>query len=229
MRVKDVMTADVLTVGPEAPIKDVAKILVENRISGIPVCDLEGTVLGVVSEGDILWKEHDPRDAHTGSPLGWVVDGSPNFAGYVKSGARQARQAMTSPPVTITPHEPVAEAARRMCEHQVNRLPVVHEGRLVGIVTRADLVRAFIRTDAELAREIRDDVLRRTMWVDPGRVTTVVENGVVVLYGALQTRSDVELLGRLVARVPGVLEVRSNVEWAVDDRTRRGRRALASR
>jgi len=228
MRVSEVMTKDVLTIGPEAPIKDVARILVENRISGIPVCDIEGAVLGVVSEGDILWKEHDPRDARPGSPLGWIVDGSPNFAGYVKSGAREARQAMSSPAVTIAPYEPVAEAARLMCEQHVNRLPVVRDGRLVGIVTRSDLVRAFVRPDTELVREIRDDVLHRTMWIDPGRITVAVEHGVAVLYGALNARSDVELLTRLVARVPGVLEVRSHVEWAVDDRTRRGRRALVS-
>src|SRR6185436_20794818 len=87
MRVSELMTEKVLTIGPEAPIKDVAKILVANGISGLPVCDIEGRVLGVVSEGDILYKEHDPREGRIGGPLGWIIDGAPNNASYVKAKA----------------------------------------------------------------------------------------------------------------------------------------------
>src|SRR6186997_369491 len=139
MRVSELMTEKVLTIGPEAPIKDVAKILVANGISGLPVCDIEGRVLGVVSEGDILYKEHDPSEGHAGGPLGWIIDGSPNQAVFVKAKALTARKAMTSPAVTIAPYESAAEAAQIMCERHVNRLPVVKDGVLVGIVTRADL------------------------------------------------------------------------------------------
>ncbi len=87
MRVSELMTEKVLTIGPEAPIKDVAKILVANGISGLPVCDIERRVLGVVSEGDILYKEHDPREGHTGGPLGWIIEGAPDYAGLAKSKA----------------------------------------------------------------------------------------------------------------------------------------------
>ena len=102
-------------------------------------------MLGVVSEGDILYKEHDPTEGHLGGPLGWIVDGSPNYLGAIKAKALTAAKAMTSPAVTIAPYESAAEAARLMCERRVNRLPVVKDGKLVGIVTRADLVRAFTR------------------------------------------------------------------------------------
>lgn len=226
MRVRELMTESVLTIGPEAPLKDVAKVLVENRISGLPVCDIEGHVLGVISEGDILYKEHDPTEGHVGGPLGWIVDGSPNLAGAVKAQAMTAAKAMTAPAVTIAPYESVSQAARIMCEHRVNRLPVVKGDRLVGIVTRADLVRAFTRGDAEIERELREDVLARTMWIDAGRVDVTVRNGVVTLTGGLRTRSDVELLGRLAARVPGVLAVESTVAWELDDTTRKGRKAV---
>jgi CBS domain-containing protein len=226
MRVRDLMTTDVLTIGPEAPIRDVAAILVEHRISGVPVCSIEGHVLGVVSEGDILYKEHDPREAHAGGPLGWIVDGSPNFAGYRKAAALTSGKAMTSPAVTIAPGATVADAARVMSERSVNRLPVVDEGELVGIVTRADLVRAFIRSDDEIASEIRDDVLERTLWVEDGRVAVEATGGTVLLSGALDRRSDVELLERLVRRVPGVVAVASSVAWRVDDTRRRGRAVL---
>lgn len=226
MRIRDLMTRDVLTIGPEAPIRDVAKILVEHRISGLPVCDIEGHVLGVVSEGDILYKEHDPRDGQAGGALGWIVDGAPNFAGYVKAKALTAEKAMTAPAITIAPEATVAEAARLMSEHGVNRLPVVEDGKLAGIVTRADLVRAFTRGDAELEDEIRAEVLGRTLWVEEGRVVVEVARGAVTLSGRLDRRSDAELLERLVARVPGVISVASSVAWKVDDTTRRGRAKL---
>ena len=226
MRVRELMTANVLTIGPEAPLKDVARILVEHRISGLPVCDIEGRVLGVISEGDILYKEHDPSEGRFGGPLAWLVDGSPSAAGAAKARAVTAATAMTAPAVTIAPYESVSQAARLMCERGVNRLPVVKDGRLVGILTRADLVRAFTRTDEEVEREVREDVLARTMWVEPGRVDVAVANGVVRLTGRLHSRSDVELLGRLAARVPGVVAVESSVEWQVDDHARKGRRAV---
>jgi CBS domain-containing protein len=226
MRVRELMTENVITIGPEAPIKEVAKILVENRISGVPVCDIEGKLMGVVSEGDILYKEHDPRERHLGGPLGWIVDGSPNYAAYIKAAALTARKAMTSPAITIAPYESVAQAARIMCEHGVNRLPVVKDDRLVGIVTRSDLVRAFIRTDDEIERELTDGVLDRTMWIDRGRVQVAVEDGSVELTGVLRRRSDVELLTRLAGQVPGVVSVDSTVRWDVDDVSRKGRRTL---
>lgn len=227
MKIRDLMTQDVLTVAPEASLKEVAAMLVAKGISGMPVRDEDGTVLGVVSEGDIIYKEHDPSEAHYG-PLGWLVDGSPDYAGRIKSQALTARRAMTSPAVTISPDETVAQAARLMCERRVNRLPVVEDGRLVGIVTRADLVRAFIRSDEEVEREVREDVLERVLWVAPGTVDLAVVDGVVKLAGRLRLRSDVELLLRLARRVAGVAAVDSTVVWQIDDRTRAGRRALGS-
>jgi CBS domain-containing protein len=226
MRVSELMTEKVLTIGPEAPIKDVAKVLISNGISGLPVCDIEGRVLGVISEGDILYKEHDPREGHVGGPLGWIIDGTPNYAGVAKAKALTARKAMTSPAITIASWEPAATAAQIMCERHVNRLPVVKDGLLVGIVTRADLVRAFTRTDAEIERELKEDILERIMWIDAGKVEISVQDGVAALSGRLEIRSDVDLLERLVAHVPGVLGTESTVAWKVDDTTRKGRRSL---
>ena len=226
MRVRDVMTTRVLTIGPEAPIRDVARILVEHGISGIPVCDMEGRVVGVVSEADILYKEHDPAEDNVGGPLGWIVDGPPDRKRWAKAEALTAGKAMTAPAITIAPAESVAMAARVMSERSVNRLPVVDGETLVGIVTRADLVRAFTRSDDELGREIRDDVLERTMWIEEGRVGVEVSNGSVTLSGTVDRRSEAELLDRLVRRVPGVVAVASDVTWRTDDRSRRARREV---
>ena len=94
-----------------------------------------------------------------------------------------------------------------MCERHVNRLPVVKDGLIVGIVTRADLIRAFTRTDSQIERELKEDILERTMWIETGKVEAGVQDGRAALSGRLHLRSDVELLRRLVARVPGVVTV----------------------
>ena len=215
MNVRDLMTAEVLTVSPETPLKSAAAILAEHHISGLPVCDEDGRVLGIVSEGDILFKEQGPRDRRGGT-LSWLVDGS-RFQKSVKASARTAGEAMTAPAVTITPERPAAAAARTMLDHGVRRLPVVRDGALVGIVTRADLVRAFTRADAEIGLEIRDDVLRRALWLEPDAVEVAVDGGEVVLTGEIEARSDAEVLTKLVQRIPGVVSVRSNVLYRIDD------------
>ena len=227
MRVREVMTQEVLWIGPEAPIREVARLLVEHRISGVPVCNIEGDVLGVVSEGDILYKEHDPREGRLSGPLGWIVDGIPAGGSLTKAAASTAGEAMTVPALTIAPYTSVPEAARIMSERRVNRLPVVKDGKLVGIVTRADLVRAFTRSDDQIAGEVREDVLERTLWLQPDEIVVSVLYGVVGLSGRLRRRSDVELLGRLVSRVPGVVAVQSTVLWDTDDTRRKDRRAVA--
>lgn len=224
MKVHEIMTRNVLTIGPEADIWDVARILVENHISGLPVCDAQRHVLGVVSEGDILFKEHDPE-------LGqrrWLR--ADRLSSKVKkSRAQKVRDAMTAPAIVIPAYVSVAEAARVMSEEGVNRLPVVDGHGLVGIVTRTDLVRAFVRPDEDIAREIREDVLRRVLWIDaPEEFGVHVERGAVRLTGTLDTRSDAQLLERLAARVPGVVSVASELTWMGDNTTRKPRRDARS-
>src|SRR3990172_6043670 len=145
MKIKDVMTRDVITVGPETPLKEAAVILGRNGISGLVVVDGDGAVVGVLSEADILLKEGGERSAHTGL-FGWLFE-TGGAALEQKLAARTAGEAMTAPALTIGPERPLHEAAARMIEDGVNRLPVLEDGKLVGIVSRADLVGAFPRTD----------------------------------------------------------------------------------
>ena len=221
MHVQELMTTPVLSIGPEASLKDVAALLVERGISGLPVCDAENRVVGVISEGDILYKEHDPSTGRKGGPLAWLIDG--NAPAVIKSRALTVREAMTSPALTVTPWSSVSEAARLMTERGINRLPVVRNDELVGIVTRTDLVRAFTRSDEQIERELREEVLERTLWLERDTVNVEVKRGVVKLAGLLQTRSDATLLERMVARIPGVVAVTSEVTWNVDDTRRRAR------
>ena len=222
MKTRDLMTRDVVSATPEASLKDVAKQLLEHGISGMPVCDREGRVLGVISEGDILHKERG-RIERRGGPLAWLVDGT-SYTDVAKAHARTAREAMTAPAITIGPDRPAAVAARLMVDAGVNRLPVVsNDGELLGIVTRTDLVRAFTRSDEEIAEEIREVVLKRAFWVEPALFDLGVKDGEVELAGELETSKDVALLGKLVEKVPGVVSIRLRVTHRVDDSSFAGR------
>lgn len=224
MRVREIMTTDVVTAGPEDSLKDAAAALVERNISGMPVCDGAGRLLGVVSEGDILFKEHGPRRRRRGV-LAWLVDLDDPVA-LAKASARTVGEAMTAPAITVAPEANVAEAARLMSEHGVNRLPVLRHDELVGIVTRTDLVRAFTRSDAEIRREILEDVLERTLWNDRHGVDVEVTKGAVSLRGLLESRTDATLLERLAARVPGVVSVEADLRWVIDDTSRQAARSI---
>jgi CBS domain-containing protein len=203
MHVQDVMTEDVATVRPETPLKEVAALLVEKRISGLPVCDADGALLGVVSEADILVKEEGVEPERRRA-LAWLLRGD---NGADKIAATTAGEAMTSPAVTIDPRRPVSDAARLMIERSVNRLPVVEGARLVGIVTRADLVAAFTRSDEEIRREIVDELLVRTLWIEPGLLRVDVDEGRVTISGQVDTQTELELAAAFIRRVPGVVDV----------------------
>lgn len=214
MKVAYLMTRDPVAVGPDTPLKDVAAILLEHGISGVPVIGERLEVLGVVSEADIVAKEAgpDPRDRRLIARLltGPAVDRR-------KVEARTAAEAMQSPAITVRAGETVFGAARLLTEHRIKRLPVVDkDGALIGIVTRTDLVRAFTRTDEEIEQEIRT-MLRETLWLDEPDLHLSIRNGEVRLSGKVQRRSDAELLARLTRRVPGVVEVHSTLRWAWDD------------
>jgi CBS domain-containing protein len=206
MKVQDVMTKDVRTVEPQTGLKDAARLLAELGISGLPVV-VDGAVVGVVSEADVLVKERGVQPPHHGF-VGLLFSEGVDIGEKLR--AVTAGEAMTSPAITISPGRPVSEAAGKMIDANVNRLPVVDEdGRLVGIVTRADLVRAFVRADEEIAREIREDVVLKTLWIAPEQVTVSVAHGFVRLSGRVGSESDAELVASLARRVPGVVSVES--------------------
>jgi CBS domain-containing protein len=208
MKIEEVMTRDVLTVTPELPLRDVAQLLTHNHVSGVPVCSQGGRVLGVVSEADILRREQGFPPA-LGGRLAWLFRRLDDE--LTKLGALTAGDAMTAPALTVSPTQRIADAARLMVTNRINRLPVVAHGRLVGIVSRADLVRAFQRSDAEIEREIREDVLLRIMLVSPEEFELAVEGGVVTISGGVSTRFDAEILERCLWRVPGVVEVHAEL------------------
>jgi len=210
MKVSDVMTRDVVTVEEDTPLKDVAELLLEHDISGVPVV-YEGRVVGVVSETDILYKERGPEGEPRGT-ISWLLD-APDASFRRKLAARTAGEAMSSPPVTIRPTRPLAQAAAMMLEHRVNRLPVVQGDRLVGLVTRTNMVRAFARSDEEIEQAIREDVFLGTLWQSSDGVVVDVSGGEVVLRGEVQSEAQADAIRTFASRVPGVVAVESYLAW----------------
>jgi CBS domain-containing protein len=218
MHVSEIMKRSVVTVRPDESLRDVAGRLVEHGISGVPVVGDSGAVLGIVSEADFLIRERGLTEARPrllDRLFGRAAERP--AAELAKLAAKTAGEAMTSPAIVVTADTPVREAARIMSDRQINRLPVIEGERLVGIVTRADIVRAFVRTDEELRRAILDDVVRRAMWLDDRQVSVDVDGAVVRITGTVERRSDVATLERLVREIPGVLDVELDVSWRLDD------------
>jgi CBS domain-containing protein len=215
--VRDVMTRTVVAVPPSLPLKEVARLLVEHRISGVPVIDDHGAVLGVVSEADLLLKEQGP-DAVRHRRFAWLLGESSEMRTLAKKlAAATAEEAMTTPAATIEAGRSTTAAAELMVERGVNRLPVVEDGRLVGLVSRADLVRAFVRSDTQLADVIREEVLKRILWLDPTHYRVGVTDGVARISGRAGRRSTAEMIERAIEAVPGIVRVDRDVTWDLDD------------
>ncbi|WP_432138417.1 MULTISPECIES: CBS domain-containing protein [unclassified Streptomyces] len=201
--VADVMTRSVARVGRRAAFKEIVRVLHGRKVSALPVVDREGRVVGVVSEADLLPKEEfrdsDP-DRYT--QLRRLSD-------LAKAGSLTAAELMTSPALTVTAGTTLAQAARTMARARVKRLPVVDgAGLLVGVVSRADLLKVFLREDEDIAEEVRREVVAYLLPAPASSVRVAVQEGVVVLSGRVRDRSLVPVAARLVRSVEGVVDVR---------------------
>lgn len=216
MKVRDVMTRQVVTARPEMSLRDLALLLSEHRISGMPVVDGFGTIVGVVSEADILAKERGHAAVHS-SGLNWLFGERIAPDELRQQAATTVGEAMTTPAISVDQDRPLREAAALMLDRSINRLPVTANGRLVGILTRADLVRAYIGRDDEALEAIRNRVIRKTMWLDPDEMSVEVREGVARIAGTVDRRSTATILERLIGLVDGVDLVVSDLHWELDD------------
>ena len=204
--VGDVMTKEVVTVGPDTDFKTCVDLLRVKAVSALPVVDGD-FVLGIVSEHDLLLKEED-RDS--GVNLGRRE--------VKQARGRTAGDVMHSPALCVGLGASLSEAARLMHKRAVKRLPVLDPtGRLVGIVSRHDLLKAFLRSDESIRSEVNENLLGSTLWIDSRTVDVEVLDGVVVLTGELETKSLADLLTRLVSSVEGVVAVDSRLAFRLDD------------
>ncbi|NIC07452.1 CBS domain-containing protein [Billgrantia bachuensis] len=220
MQAADVMTAKVITVSPDADVREIARLLLENNISAVPVVDDGDKVLGIVSEGDLMRRVENDE----GRQKSWwlrVFAGGSSASEYVKSHARRAREIMTPDPITIEENEPLHRVAKLLEKHHIKRVPVVRNGKLVGIVSRANLLRGFSATapDTETPvtaddREIRDAILKEVdentgVWVD--RINVIVTEGVVQVWGLVESQEEKKAVQVAAENTPGVKSVENNL------------------
>lgn len=210
-RVADVMTKDVVAVRASASFKEIAARLREQRVSAFPVLDADNKVIGVVSEADLLPKEalEAGYEGHPG-PLSGVRHRREQH----KATAVAAAGLMSHPPVTVRPYDLVSHAAHLMYDHKVRCLPVVDkDGRLTGMISRADVLAVFGRPDEQIHRAIIDKVIVKKFLADPARFTVTVTDGVVTLGGVPETAVVGQQIASAVRRMEGVIAVREEFTY----------------
>ncbi len=213
-RVASVMTRDVVTVTEGTPFVEIVRLMSLHKVSALPVVDNDKRVVGIVSEADLLRKEEflEQRDGQH-----WF-EGRRQRVARAKAAARTAAELMSAPVVTIDPQATVPLAARLLARHGVKRLPVVDEdGKLVGIVSRADLLGMFLRDDEAVRLEVMDEVLLRGLWIEPQTVMVTVADGIVTLSGRLERKSLIGMAVHLTRMVPGVVDVVDRLSFELDD------------
>ncbi|MEU3397135.1 CBS domain-containing protein [Streptomyces filamentosus] len=211
--VLEVMTHRVVTVSPGTPFKEIVRLLVEHDISAVPVVGEDRRLLGVVSEADLLRDTSELPDLEgrwAGVRLLSRERGLPE--------AETAADLMTSPAVSAQPGWNLVETARTMDRKRVKRLPVTDEtGRLVGIVSRTDLLRPFLRGDTAIREEIEHDVLGDTLRLAPDTLRVSVDDGVVTLTGRVEERADIPVIVRLCRSVDGVVALHASIDYTYDN------------
>jgi CBS-domain-containing membrane protein len=223
--VADLMTTEVVSVDETAGFKQMVELIEQHRISALPVVDGQRRVIGVVSEADLILKEDriDLGEQH-------VFESHRRRQERERAGGTTARELASVPAVTIGPGDSVREAAKLMHDRAIKRLPVVDgDGRLVGVISRSDVLRVFMRSDDDIRREIVEDVIRRTMLLDAPTLVISVTDGIVTATGEVDRKTDAEILTRLSAAVAGVVAVESHIRYRYDDEKQRGRPGVWSR
>lgn len=218
----DVMTRDVVTVGPEVPVLQIAQLLLARGISGVPVVDEDGALVGIVSEGDLLRRVELGTEKRRGSWRAFFTGTATLAEEYVRSHGVAARDVMTRDVISVTCDAALGEIADLMEQYHIKRVPVVQDGRLVGIVSRSNLLRAFASQPASPApapQAADDTAIREALMAELGREawsrraenTVVVTDGVVHLWGLVATPEELRALELAAASTPGVRTVRNHM------------------
>jgi CBS domain-containing protein len=222
MNAADAMTRNVITVEEKAPIAKAVRLMLQHRISGVPVVDDAGRLVGIVTEGDLLRRAETGTERTRPRWLELLLGPSRLAADYVRTHGRKVGDVMTRDVVTADETTPLEQLVRIMEERRVKRVPVLRDGTLVGIVTRANLVRALAAEIVEARpgslddAEIRDRLvaeLEKQRWAPPTAPKFVVRNGVVHIWGLVTSDDQRAALRVMAENVPGVREVRDHLVW----------------
>jgi CBS-domain-containing membrane protein len=217
----DVMTHDVVTVHTDATVKEIAEILLAKGISGVPVVDAAGALVGIVSEGDLLHRVENDTERRRSWWLELFADRERMAQDFIKSHARKAGDVMTRHVVTVKPHTPLGEVSSLLEKHKIKRVPVVDGGKVVGIVSRANLLKALVRvgegatgqvgvTDTSLRESVLAQ-LQATAWADASQVNVNVTDGNVELWGMVKSEAEKDAIRVAAELTPGVRAVSNNL------------------
>ena len=218
MQVKDVMRSPVVTVSPATTVREIAELLLEKRISAVPVVDEAGQVQGIVSEGDLMRRPETGTERHPSWWLDLFATRAERPVEFIKSHGMLAREVMTRKVVIVDEEASLEEVAAVLERHRIKRVPVLRDGKLVGIVSRADLLRGLVSRRAGESPTADERELKRAVdralgeaGVDTAFVSAVVTNGVVHLWGGVNTRQEKEAAGVAARSVPGVKDVQDEI------------------
>ena len=223
MNVADVMTHTVISVTPDTPIAEVAGLMLQHRISGLPVVDANGAVVGIVTEGDLLRRAETGTERRRARWLEFLTSPGRLARDYANANARKAGEVMTEDVASVRPQDALADVVRLMEGRHIKRVPVIDGGRLVGIVSRANLVRALVEnlpkpaaagtaSDAEIRERILAEIARQP-WGPRASVDVRVAGGIVELYGSITDDRERNALQIVAENTPGVKAVRDHLVW----------------
>lgn len=217
MQAADIMTPNVITATPGSEVGDVANMLLEHGISSVPVVDTDDKVLGIISEGDLMRRVLRDSDHHKSWWLRLLGNGG-NAANYVKNHGRRASEIMTPTPITIAENESLHRIAVLFEKRRIKRVPVVRNGKLVGIVSRSNLLHGFstsrLQSGSGDDRDIRDAILKeikRNAGILVHRPNVIVTDGKVQLWGLVRSHNQKRAVQVAAERVEGVEEVENNL------------------
>ncbi|SDH30952.1 CBS domain-containing protein [Paraburkholderia phenazinium] len=226
MRAIDVMTPEVVVAAPDMTVQAVAKLLAENYISGMPVVDAQGQVIGMISEGDLLHRREIDTDAEADEHrrswwLDFLASTRELASKYVKEHAHTVRDVMSNRIVSVAEDTSLAEIANLLELRRIKRVPVMRDGKLVGVVSRSNLIRALASVSPEALpatsndQEIREAILRelsKHRWAQPSQ-NVIVKDGIVHLWGVIQSEEERRAICVAAESVPGVKEIESHLEF----------------
>ena len=215
---REIMSSPVVSVGPDTPVRALVDLMLRSRISGLPVVDADQRVVGIVTESDLLEKEDRPAPE---PPLiswhGRSLRLERLLGRYRKATGTTAREIMTQNIVTAGEETEARELAHLMLRHEINRILILRDGRLAGIVTRADVLKVFLRSDESVVEAVRQ-ALARELFIDPAPLALTCTGGVVTIAGTVDRHSDQALVAKWIRSVDGVVAVRTDdLAYRIDD------------
>jgi CBS domain-containing protein len=221
MYVSDVMSPNVICVHPQSRLVEAIRLMLDKHISGVPVVDGGGKLVGMVTEGDLMRRAEIGTQKQHASWLSWLVSDARRAQDYFLSHTQSVNDVMTADVISVFPTTPLDQAVALIEKHRVKRLPVLKDGRVIGIVARADVLRAVMRqlatdtdlTDAEIALRVEEE-LKKQPWAPIEMVDVTVKGGVVELRGTVTDPRFKDALRVLAENVPGVVDVKDYLTWA---------------